>query len=118
MAKRGPKGPTSSSFKKGQSGNPAGKPPGTKNERTLDFRQSVQKLLDACGPELEGWVARVAEKNPQRAMECLASIAEFATPKLSRVTHTGDADAPILFKQVTDDILNESPPPATDDTDQ
>ncbi len=107
MAKRGPKGPTSSSFKKGQSGNPAGRMPGVPNKATVDFRESVKKLLDDCGPELAGWVARVAEKNPQRAVDCLAALAEYAIPKQSRVTQVGDPDAPILYKEVVDNIPNE-----------
>lgn len=104
MAKRGPKGPTSTSFKKGNVANPNGRPPGSLNKATGDFRESVKKLLDDCGPELFTWVQRVAEKNPQRAVDCLAALAEYATPKLSRVTHTGDTDAPVLFYQVKDDI--------------
>lgn len=108
MGKRGPKGPTSSSFKKGQSGNPNGRPPGIQTERTKDFKTAVKSLLDDCGPQLFEWVQRVAEKNPQRAVECLASLAEFATPKLSRVTHTGDVNEPVFFKQVEDDIPPDS----------
>ena len=38
MAKRGPKGPTSTSFKKGVSGNPGGKP---KNLPTIEARKIV-----------------------------------------------------------------------------
>lgn len=114
MAKRGPKGPNKTSFKKGVAANPHGRPPGTPNKVTTDFRLSVKNLLDDCGPQLFEWVQRVAEKNPQRAVDCLAALAEYATPKLSRVTHTGDPDAPILFSKVGDDIPEVPGDPDTD----
>lgn len=107
MAKRGPKGPNSSTFKKGQSGNPNGRPPGVPNKVTTDFRASVTNLLNDCGPQLMEWVQRVAKKNPQRAVDCLAALAEYAVPKQSRVTVVGDSDAPILYKEVVDNIPNE-----------
>lgn len=104
MAKRGPKGPTSSSFKKGQVANPNGRPPGVPNRTTTDFKEAVNKLLNDCGPQLFEWVQQVAVKNPQRAVDCLAALAEYAIPKQSRVTHTGDPNEPVFFKQVEDDI--------------
>lgn len=113
MGKRGPKGPNRTSFKKGQSGNPAGRLPGVKTARTKDFRTAVTSLLDDCGPELLGWIQRVAEKQPQRAVDCLAALAEFSTPKLSRITHAGDENAPVLFGRAIDDIPNDPVHPTT-----
>lgn len=101
-------------FVKGQSGNPAGKLPGTKHVKTVDFRAAVQMLIDKKSEKLDKWIDRIAVKNPARAVECIVALAEFSTPKLSRVTHTGDVDAPVFFSQVKDDIPDAPVPPTTE----
>lgn len=104
MAKRGPKGPTSTSFKKGQVANPHGRPVGSKNVVTGDFKAAVANLINNRGDDLNDWIERIAAKNPARAVDCIVALAEFSQPKLSRVTHTGDVNEPVFFKQVEDDI--------------
>lgn len=92
-------------FKKGNSGNPNGRAVGTQNVVTKDFRNAVSQLLNDCGPELLGWIERIAVKKPDRAIECLTKLAEFATPKLNRTELAGDINGnPILVKQIVDDI--------------
>ncbi len=110
MAKRGPKGPIKTSFKKGQVANPNGRPPGSQNVATKDFKQAVKNLLEENSANIQEWLARVAENNPARALECLGNLAEFAQPRLSRVTHAGDADAPVLFQRITDDLIDRDAP--------
>lgn len=94
-------------FAKGQSGNPAGKLPGTRHVKTNDFKTAVQLLIDKKSADFEKWIDRIAKKNPARALDCIRDLAEFATPKLSRITHTGDKDAPVLYKEVSDDIPDD-----------
>lgn len=79
-------------FKKGQSGNPAGRKAGTPNKATADFRETVRSLLDDNRENVGRWLTLVAEgdgtdsgkADPAKALDLLAKLAEFAAPKLTR----------------------------------
>lgn len=77
-------------FKKGQSGNLGGKPPGTPNKLTREFRDTVRKVLEDNSENVGVWLTAVAvgdEKtkgDPGRALDLMAKLAEYAAPKLSR----------------------------------
>jgi len=73
----------------------AGRPKGTPNKATQEFRLTVQKLLDENTENVSRWLAVVAKTNPARALDLLAHLAEFAAPKLSRTELTGDQGKPI-----------------------
>ena len=76
-------------FKKGQSGNPQGRPVGP-NKVNREFRDTVRQLLENNSENVERWLAQVAEgdeKNkadPGRALDLMSKLAEYASPKLSR----------------------------------
>jgi len=86
-------------FKKGQSGNPAGKPPGTTNKATTQVRQMIAKMADGLAPEVEGWLAKTAkgERDPDDPTKWLVKpdpgyasslyfqMIEYHIPKLARI---------------------------------
>ena len=74
----------------------------------------MARLLEANEKNFEKWIERIARNDPDAAFSRLMQAAEFTTPKQSRIVQAGDADAPILFKQMVDDIPNE--PEAPTDT--
>lgn len=75
-------------FVKGQSGNAKGKPRGP-NKVTVEFRDTVQKLLDRNADNVQKWLAAVAVDNPGKALDLMSKLAEYAAPKLSRTEVTG-----------------------------
>jgi phage-related minor tail protein len=81
-------------FKKGKKPGP-GRPPGTLNKVTQEFRQTVQALLDENRSNVALWLSMVAEgtaetkPDPGKALDLLARLAEFAAPKLARTEVTG-----------------------------
>ena len=89
-------------FKKGQKPGP-GRPPGTPNKATREFRDTVRRLLEDNSENVGRWLALVAEgdgsengkPDPGRALDLMAKLAEFATPKLGRVEHTGEDGGPV-----------------------
>lgn len=93
-------------FKKGQSGNPAGKKPGP-NKATVEFRETVRLLLEDNREKVGIWLKQVAEglpaheikPNPAKALDCLAGLAEYASPKLARTEHTGK-DGAVLSVEI------------------
>lgn len=83
--------------------NKGGRPKGSLNKATREFRETVQSLLDAQGPHIPRYLQMVAEgdeskglrPDPGKALDLLAKLAEFAAPKLGRVEHVGDPENPL-----------------------
>jgi hypothetical protein len=92
--KRG--GVTSGSFKPGNRAS-RGRPKGTPNKVTQEFRETVRQLLEANAGNVGRWLDQVAEDDPARALDLLSKLAEYASPKLGRTEHTGrdGADLPV-----------------------
>ena len=73
-----------------------GRPPGGLNKATIEFRHTVQALLEKNAANVSLWLEAVAtgggdpdKADPARALDLLAKLAEYAAPKLSRAEHTG-----------------------------
>lgn len=78
-------------------GNPktGGRKPGVANKATREFRETVRKLLEDNADNVQIWLAKVAETDPDKALDKLVRLAEFAAPKLARTEVIGDAAAPL-----------------------
>jgi hypothetical protein len=98
-------------FQPGQSGNPGGRPTGSKNKVQDEIKEAFAKLLQNKIPELESWITRVAEKDPAKALEIFTKVSERFVPQLSRQEVTG-ANGEDLFKSVTFNFIT-----ADDDSD-
>jgi hypothetical protein len=96
-----------------------GRAKGTPNKASTEFRQTVTALLEGNAQNVSQWLSEVAigkqaidkdgnprfdahgepvmllKPDPGRALDLMAKLAEFAAPKLARVEHTGDPNAPI-----------------------
>jgi hypothetical protein len=71
-----------------------GRPKGVPNKATAEFKEAVTRLLDYAAPEMVGWLSRVAEENPEKALDLTAKLAEYAAPKLARTEVTGEGGGP------------------------
>jgi len=72
-----------------------GRPPGRSNNKTIEFRVSVQKLLDDNRENMTLWLRQVAAESPDKALGHLTRLAEFAAPKLARTELVGDGGGPV-----------------------
>lgn len=70
--------------KKGHTNNPNGRPKGAKNRVTTETREAFKNLLEMNTPNMIGWMERVAEDDPAKALDLSAKLAEFVIPKLGR----------------------------------
>lgn len=85
-----------------------GRPKGAQNKVTVEFRETVTKLLSDTSHKVPEWLASVAEgegdraPDPAKALDLLAKLADFAAPRLARtdVAVGGSDDMPPI-KQVT-----------------
>lgn len=78
-----------------------GRPKGVPNKATTAFRETVQQLLDRNSENVAIWLDQVAtgshgkEPAPEKALDLLAKLAEYAAPKLSRTEVTGQDGGPV-----------------------
>jgi len=77
---------------------------GTPNKATKEFRDTVSLLLSDNAENVAFWLAQVANGHgdvkaaPEKALDLLAKLAEFAAPKLGRVEHTGEGGGALIVE--------------------
>jgi len=101
-------------FTPGQSGNPNGRPKGSKNKITQDIRAAFKMVLENRLPDLEQLLARVAADDPAKAIDLMLKLSNRFVPELSRQEITG-LDGEDLFKNLKFDFGNADDN-RTDDT--
>lgn len=85
-------------FKKGQSGNPTGRPAGAKNKVNEALRESISDFLQGEFEDLKKSVKRLA---PKDRMKFFVDILPFALPRLQNTSLEMD------FERLTEDQLDE-----------
>ena len=91
-------------FKKGESGNPAGKPVGALSAAKKNAREAIARLVDVNSERMQEWLDQIAEKDgPMAAWRCMNDVIEYHIPKLSRTEMTGkdgkDLPVPAFYIQ-------------------
>ena len=86
-------------FKPGTSGNPNGRPAGSKNIKTQQIREAYQKLTEDNLTNMQQWLERIAEDSPEKAMQLMINLSDFVIPKLARTELVGE-DGKDLFKNI------------------
>lgn len=89
-------------FKKGKSGNPAGKPHGP-NKSTKRVREAIAKISDDMADDFKEWLMLTATGDPGRglkpdpkgAADIYLKAIEYHIPKLARTEHIGEDGGPV-----------------------
>ena len=106
MPRRPVKNPRKQGFQPGVSGNPSGKPRGTKHSVVISekVREAFAQLLDNNIDQLESWLHALAKKSPEKALDIWVRISERFVPMLSRTEITGkDGES---FQPITINLPN------------
>ena len=85
-------------FEKGESGNPNGRPKGSKNRSTKVMKKAIAELVDDNLDEMSDWLKEMAKADPKAAFQCMLSLMEFHIPKMSRVTYSDDTEEKLDHK--------------------
>lgn len=72
-----------------------GRPKGVPNKVTVEFRETVRRLLEENSENVSQWLSQVATDDPAKALDLLAKLAEYAAPKLARTEIAGDQEKPL-----------------------
>lgn len=89
-----------------------GRPKGLPNKITVEFRETVRLLLEDNSANVGIWLEQVAtgshgkDPAPDKALDLLAKLAEFAAPKLGRVEHVGDGGGPVKVQRVEREVID------------
>lgn len=68
----------------------AGRPKGTPNKATRDVRAAIAAFAEGNVDKLQGWLDRVATRDPAKAAELFVRVLEYHVPKLARTELSGE----------------------------
>jgi hypothetical protein len=88
-------------FKKGKP-KTGGKKKGVPNKITRDIKEAYRQLIENNLDNLTGWLEKIAEKDPEKAIRIISDLSEYIIPKLARTDLTGkikqDIKTTLVFK--------------------
>jgi hypothetical protein len=90
-------------FQKGRA-KTGGKVAGQLTRGTIEFRAIVTQLLSDNASNVPIWLEQVANGHgetkpaPEKALDLLAKLAEYAAPKLARTEVSGEGGGPVKFE--------------------
>lgn len=92
-------------FEKGESGNPSGRPKGSRNRSTCEMRKVLAIFIDANIDCMSKWLEDIAKDDPKSAFQCMLSLMEFSIPRISRVHYVEEKEETPKDNEDIDDFL-------------
>lgn len=93
-------------FKKGESGNPKGKPKGSQNKVTKTIKEAIEIALNETSGDLTQWLKKAGKRSGGQGVFAWSALAEYVQPKLSRTEVTGK-DGEDLSVNFTETIISK-----------
>ncbi len=104
-------------FKPGQSGNPAGRKPGTLRKTTVDVRAAIAQFAQDNVEQMSAWLCEI--EDPAKRLDLYLRAIEYHIPKLGRMELTGANGGPVQTQRIERLIVDTAnpdsqslPPPA------
>jgi hypothetical protein len=67
----------------------------TPNKATKDVRAAIAVFAQANVERMDGWLTRIEESDPAKAMDLYLRAIEYHVPKLGRTEQVGDGGGPV-----------------------
>lgn len=74
-----------------------GRKKGTPNKSTTEIREAYGMLIRGNIQNLTRWLEEVANKNPAKALDILATFSKYVIPSYSSTEIKGEVDSSITF---------------------
>jgi len=94
MASRG-----NPNWEKGKSGNPNGRPEGSKNRNAETIKAYYIDLINGNLDNIQGWLDRTAETDPRGALDFLIKLSPFVVPKKTETDMSIDTPLNIIIPE-------------------
>lgn len=95
-------------FEKGESGNPNGRPKGSKNRSTKAMKKVLAQLIDDNLDNMSVWLNEIAKDDPRVAFQCMLNMMKFNIPKISRTSAVVEKEEEVQTKNYSESILKIS----------
>lgn len=73
----------------------SGRPKGVPNKATAEIKERFTDLVNDNSKKVQEWLDRVAEKDPDKAIDLLGKLSEYVIPKLARTEVKADIESRI-----------------------
>jgi hypothetical protein len=74
-----------------------GRKKGVPNKVTQDVRAAIALLAQENVGRCQEWLDRIADKDPDKAMDLYLKMLEYHVPKLARSEITGEGGGPVVI---------------------
>ena len=93
-------------YKKGQSGNPNGRPKGSSNTDTSLVKEVYGQVVNTNLENVNDWIEEVGNTNPFQAIKLILKMSDYVLPKLSRTEYTVDSSVTETVKFQFGEVQN------------
>ena len=93
-------------YKKGQSGNPNGRPKGSTNTDTSLVKEVYSHIINSNLENVNDWIQEGGNTNPLQAIKLILKISDYVLPKLSRTRYTVDSSVTETVKFQFGEVQN------------
>ena len=91
-------------FKKGESGNPKGRPKGAINRSTEQMKLTIARAVNNSLNSLQEDLERIRKEDPEKAIQLSTKLLEYTLPKMKSIDMTATMDITSKIEEITINI--------------